>query len=316
MSRVIPFAFAGFAALHVAASLAADLPPDVLIQSDRVKITRADFEAELASVPVGLRTEFAASSERVSKMMNALLETKGLALQAREMGLERDPDVQARIAAQTDRVLAVARGEQIEREAEAAFERRRDEFLPRAREYYLTEKAKYTTPEQVRITHILVRTDKHTKEEALKIAQEARALVVADGADFAAIARKYSEDASVKSNGGSLGWINARQVDRAFWVGANALQKEGDISEPTLSSFGYHIIRLDGKKAVELLPFEKVKDQALAEVKRDYVKAAKAAALDGIFKDPTLQVNQPALDSLTTKMDPELFRRPGAAAPK
>jgi peptidyl-prolyl cis-trans isomerase C len=281
-----------------------------------VKITREEFEIELASVPPALRTEFAASNERVTRVMNGLLETKGLALQARQMGLDKDPDVQARIAAQTDKVLAIARSEQIEREAEAAFDRRRDEFVPRAREYYLTEKAKYTTPEQIRITHILVRTDKRSKEDALKIAQEARALVVADGAEFAAIARKYSEDPSVKSNGGTIGWINARQVDRELWVGANALQKQGDISEPILSSFGYHIIRLDGKKAAGLLPFDAVKDQALADVKRDYVKAAKTAVLDGIYKDPTLQVNQPALDSLTTKIDSEIYRRPGAAASK
>ena len=316
MSRFIAIALACLAALPIATSRAADLPPDVLVQSDRVKITRAEFEAELENVPAGLRTEFAASSERLTKVMNSLLETKTLALQARAQGLDKDPDVETRIALQTDHVLAIALNEKMEREAEAAFERRRDEFLGRAREYYLTDKAKYTIPEQVRVTHILVRTDKHSKEEALKLAQEVRTLAVADGADFIALARKYSEDASVKSNGGSIGWINARQVDRAFWAGAAALQKQGEISEPVLSSFGYHIIRLDGKKAAELQPFEAVKEQALADVKRDYVKAQKTALLDTIFKDSTLQVNQPALDSLTTKIDAELYRKAGAAAAK
>ncbi|HET7032460.1 MAG TPA: peptidyl-prolyl cis-trans isomerase, partial [Casimicrobiaceae bacterium] len=98
--------------------------------------------------------------------------------------------------------------------------------------------------------------------------------------------------------------------------GAAALQKQGDVSEPVLSSFGYHIIRLEGKKAAELQPFEAVKEQALTDVKRDYVKAAKAAALDDIFRDPTLQVNQPALDALTTKIDPELYRKAGTPASK
>src|SRR5262249_24261172 len=148
------------------------------------------------------------------------------------------------------------------------------------------------------------------------LAQEVRALAVADGADITAIARKYSDDPSVKSNGGTVGWLTARQVDRGFWTGAVALQKQGDVSEPVLSSFGYHIIRLDGKKAAELKPFEAVKEQALADVKRDYVKAQKTALLDTIFKDPTLQVNQEALDSLTTKIDAEIYRKAGAAVPK
>ncbi len=316
MSRLFAIALVGIAALQIAQSAAADLPPDVLVQSSRLKITRAEFDAELANVPAGLRTEFAANNDRVSKLMNSLLETKTLAGEARANGLDKDPEVQARIALQIDRVLAMARSEQIERDAEAAFDRRRDEFVGRARELYLLERAKYTTPEQVRVTHILIKTDKHTKEEALKIASEVRARVVADGADFAAVARQYSEDPSAKSNGGSLGWLAARQIDRAFWTGAIALQKQGDISEPVLTTFGYHIIRLDGKKAAELQPFDVVKEQALAEVKRDYVKGAKTAVLDQIFKDPTLQMNQPAIDSLTTKMDAETFRKAGAAVAK
>jgi parvulin-like peptidyl-prolyl isomerase len=314
MSRIFAAALAGLAALSIAEAGAADLPADVLVQTDRVKITRADVDAELANVPAGRRTEFAASSERMSKLMNTLLETKTLAVEARAKGLDKDPEVQARIAAQTERILALARSDQIEREAEAAFDRRRDEFVGVAREYYLTEKDKYTTPEQVSVAHILVRTDRHSKEEALKLAQEVRAQVVAAGADFASLARKYSEDPSAKSNGGSIGWVVARQVDKAFWTGAMALQKQGDVSEPILTQFGYHIIRLDGKKAAELQPFEKVKDRALAEVKQNYVKAEKNKVSEAIFKDPSLQLNQPAIDALVTKMDAEAFRKPGAAA--
>jgi parvulin-like peptidyl-prolyl isomerase len=224
--------------------------------------------------------------------------TKSLAGEARE-GLDKDPEVQAKIAQQIDRVLAVARSETDQSATRGGFRSPPRRFVGRAREIYLLDRAKYTTPEQVRVTHILIKTDKHTKEEALRIAAEVRARVVADGADFAALARQYSEDSSAKSNGGTLGWVAARQIDRAFWTGATALQKQGDISEPVLTTFGYHIIRLDGKKAAELQPFDVVKEQALAEVKRDYVKAAKIAVLDQIFKDPTLQLNQPAIDSLT-----------------
>lgn len=316
MSRPNSIAVIALVALNATCAAAAELPPDVLVQSSRVKITRAEFDAELANVPPALRTEFAANSERVSKVMNSLLEAKSLAYEARAQGLDKDPEVQARIAAQTDRVLALALGEKVEREVGAAFDRRRDEYLGRARELYLVDKAKYTTPEQVAVTHILIRTDKHSKDEALKIAQDVRARAVAPGADFAAVAREYSEDPTAKSNGGNIGWISVRQVDRAFWVGAWALQKQGDVTEPILTQFGYHIIRLDGKKTAELLPFEAVKEQALAEVKRDYIKQAKTEMLDRIYKDPGLQLNQPALDALTTTMDAEALRKAGAAAAK
>ena len=72
------------------------------------------------------------------------------------------------------------------------------QFVGVAREYYLTEKDKYTTPEQVSVAHVLIRADKRSREEALKLAQEIRSLAVADGADFTALARKYSARASIQ----------------------------------------------------------------------------------------------------------------------
>jgi peptidyl-prolyl cis-trans isomerase C len=245
-----------------------------------------------------------------------MLEVKTLAVDARAMGLDRDPEIQARIAMQVDKVLAVARSEQIEREAAAAFELRREEFLARAREMYLINKERFTIPEQVRAAHILIRTEKRDDKEALKLAQEIRARAVVDGADFTALARQYSEDPTAKTNGGNLGWFAARQMDPAFSTGAFALKKPGDISEPVLSSFGYHIIRLDERKPPQLQPYDAVKDAILAEVKRDYVTQVKNAARDAISRDTTLQVNQPAIDALVVRIDPEAIRNAGAVTPK
>ena len=316
MSRQIALAIVGFAALHAGFSGAADLPPDVLVKSSRVTITRADFDAELAGVRPELRAEFTASNERLSKLLNSMLEFKTLAAEARASGLDKDPMVQARIAAQLDRTLAAIRSEQIEREAGAAFERRRNDFVGRARELYLLEKDKYTLPPKVRATHILIRTGKRSKDEALKLATEVRARAVAPNADFAALALEYSEDPTVKANKGDVGWFDAKQVDRAFSKAAFALPKLGDISEPVLSSSGYHIIRLDGRKPAELQPFDAVKDQIMTDIKGEYVKTAKTAALDGIFRDPTLQLNQPAIDGLATNIDAEALHKAGAALAK
>ncbi len=170
MARQIVLAIVGCAALHAAGAISADLPPDVLVKSSRVTITRADFDAELALVPEELRSEFASSSERLSKLLNGMLESRTLAAEARASGLDKDPAVQARVAVQIDRTLATARRDQIEREAGAAFDRRREDFAGRAREMYLLDKDKYTVPPKVRATHILIRTEKRGKAEALKLA--------------------------------------------------------------------------------------------------------------------------------------------------
>jgi peptidyl-prolyl cis-trans isomerase C len=298
------------------AAAAADLPPDVLTQSSRTTLTRADFESELENVPAELRSEFVANAPRVSKMVNNMLEARTLAAEARANGLDKDPVIQRRIGLAVDRVLAHARAEQIEREAGAAFDRRREDFANRARELYAVNKAKYTVPEQIRAAHILVRSDKRGKEEALKLAREIRAKALADGADFAALAREFSEDRTAKTNGGDLGWFVAAKMDPTFSAGAFALRKTGEVSEPVLSSFGYHIIRLDARKPAEVPAFEAVKDRIMAEIRGEYVAGQKKAATDGIFGDPTLRVNQPAIDALMVKMDADAVRKAGAPATK
>jgi peptidyl-prolyl cis-trans isomerase C len=316
MSRKFTVAIAGAAALYVAHLTAAELPADVLTKSSRVTITRSDFDAELALVPPNVRNEFASSNERLTKLMNQMLETRTLAAEARANGLDKDPAVQSRIAAQTERMLALARVDQIEREAAAAFDRRRDEFAGRTREIYLTEKQKYTLPEQVRAAHILIRNDQRTSEEAQKLAQEVRAKALAASADFAALAREYSEDRSAKTNGGDLGWFAARQMDSAFSAAAFALKKPGEISEPVLSAYGYHIIRFEARKPAQLPPYDVVREAILADVKREYINTAKKAASEAIFRDPTLQWNQPALDALSGAMDSEAVRKAGATPAK
>ncbi len=248
--------------------------------------------------------------------MNSMLETKTLAVEARAQGLDKDPEVQARIAAQTDRVLAMARSEQIEREAEAAFDRRRDDFIGRAREIYLLDKAKYTAPEQVRVSA-------HPHQD--RQAQQGRGAEDRAGSSRARRRRRRGfQRAGAPILGGrerQVEWrqsgLDLRETGRSRVLDRGLRAAEAGRHQRTrLTSFGYHIIRLDGKKAAELQPFEAVKEQALAEVKRDYVKAAKNTVLDTIFKDPTLQMNQPAIDSLTTSMDSELFRKAGAAVGK
>lgn len=297
-------------------AVAAELPPDVLTQSDRATIRQADFNAELENVPPASRAEFVANATRVSKMINSMLETKTLAAEARANGLDKDPSVQQRVAVAIDRALAVARAEQIEREAAAAFERRREEFVSRAREIYLTNKAKFARPEQVRADHILVRTEKRGNEEALKLALEIRAKAMQSGADFAALAREYSEDPTAKSNGGNLGWFSAAQMEPRFSAAAFALTKPGEISEPVLTSFGYHIIRLNERKAGEIPTFEAVRESVLDDVKREYITTQKNAATDGIFRDPTLKLNQAAIDGLVGKYDSEAVKRAGSVAGK
>ncbi|HLZ07372.1 MAG TPA: peptidylprolyl isomerase, partial [Chloroflexota bacterium] len=91
-----------------------------------------------------------------------------------------------------------------------------------------------TTAEQVHARHILVKTE----AEALAAKKE-----LDGGADFAAVAAKYSIDTGSKDKGGDLGWFSRGMMIPEFEQAAFTLQP-GTISAPVKSSYGYHLIEV------------------------------------------------------------------------
>jgi len=106
---------------------------------------------------------------------------------------------------------------------------------------------KLPSPE-IRASHILVATE----DEAKKILDEIKA-----GKDFAELAKKYSTDKASKDNGGDLGYFGKGTMDPEFEKAAFAL-KQGEVSQPVKTQFGYHIIKVTGERAS--LGFDDVKD--------------------------------------------------------
>ncbi len=97
------------------------------------------------------------------------------------------------------------------------------------------------------------------ESEAKAKADEAYALVMADGADFAAIAEKYSSGPSA-GKGGDIGIFTADRMAEEFSDTAFKLSP-GQISKPVKTKFGYHIIKFTGRWAAGDLPLDALKDQ-------------------------------------------------------
>lgn len=96
---------------------------------------------------------------------------------------------------------------------------------------------------QTRARHILIKTSELlSASEALRRVEQLRERI-AQGADFAEMARAHSEDIGSAANGGSLGWVNPSQTVPEFEKAMNAL-KPGDLSAPVRSPFGIHLIQV------------------------------------------------------------------------
>lgn len=132
----------------------------------------------------------------------------------------------------------------------------------RISEYYQSHLSEFQEPETVHARHILIRPEGEG-EDAWKKAQE-RALGVlrkaqAPGADFAALAREFSEDPGSKENGGDLGWFERGRMVKEFEEAVFAMQP-GEVKGPVRSQFGFHIIRLEGKRPPRQKPLAEVQD--------------------------------------------------------
>ncbi len=278
-----------------------------LLENRWARVTTADYEAELMRLPPDIRGGFATNGKRVYELLARLLTTKSLAAQARAANLDKDPELQDRLALEIDRLHAGLQIRKIEEAAGRAFDARRAQFEARAREIYLSRRDSYRVPEQVAASHILFDTKKHSKEEALKLAQETRTKILA-GADFNEVAKQLSDDPSAQRNSGRLDYFDKPKMDPAFADAAFALKHVGDVSEPVLSTFGYHLIRLDGRKSASLTAFEEVKDSIITQERARYIDEQREVALSPIRNDPDTKVDQAAIDALIVKTGPEQLR--------
>jgi peptidyl-prolyl cis-trans isomerase C len=144
-----------------------------------------------------------------------------------------------------------------------------------ARKFYDQNPDKFTKPETVKASHILLSVDqKATAEEKKKARENAEKLrkELAAGADFAALAKANSSDPS-SQQGGDLGYFGKGQMVPAFETAAFAL-KPGEISEVVETQFGYHIIKLTEKKAAEKVEFKEARPRIEEYLKNQKVGAA------------------------------------------
>src|SRR5436190_3683271 len=161
----------------------------------------------------------------------------------------------------------------------------------------------YTTPEQVRASHILLKTegkdDATVKAKAEEILKQAKA-----GADFADLAKKNSEDEQSAKNGGDLDYFGRGRMVPEFDQAVFAMQPN-QISDLVKTQYGYHIIKLVDKKAAttrtlaevrqqigDQLAYEKAQSQAADLAQKLEKQISKPADLDKVGKAQGLAVQE------------------------
>jgi len=156
--------------------------------------------------------------------------------------------------------------------------------------YYDQHRDEYRVPDQVKVSHILIKTPLAApggKEDEKGIA-DARAKAedvlkqVKGGGDFAKLAEKYSDDPGSAKNGGELGWIGRGRTVPEFEKAAFSLGK-GQTSDLVKSSYGFHIIHVEDKQAAGLKTLAEVKGEIEEKVKQEKLAHATEAAANSLL---------------------------------
>jgi len=192
--------------------------------------------------------------------------------------------------------------EMLEKEMETglAVEKLIDKYAPTeevtdadARAYYDDNSAQFQQPERVKASHILLKAESTDTDQVKAVARkEAESLVaqLAQGADFAELAREHSACPS-SQKGGDLGFFQRGQMVKPFEDAAFALDV-GEVSGIVETQFGYHIIKVTDREDGRTVPFDEAKDNIKAmldgqrkqEAMKTYTDQLKAAA-DIQFKE-------------------------------
>lgn len=277
----------------------------ILATNKWTTVTKADFEQEIARIPKDQQFQYLASAERVARTVEGILVMKTLAAQAREAGVHEEAAVKAEVAAATERILARHRTERAESAMVVP------DLAKRAEELYKSDPRKYSEKDVVHAMHILVDARCRSADAAKARALEARAEVAA-GKPFAEVARKYSDDPSAAKNGGDLGPILKDNLSPAFVEAAVAL-KPGELSEPVLTNFGYHVIRLESVRKGRQYSFGEVRESIIAELRDDWMKQQRKEFVQAITSDPNLKLDLDAIQALKTNVNAPVPqpKRPG-----
>ncbi len=162
------------------------------------------------------------------------------------------------------------------------------------RDQFEAQKARFISPEQRQVSHILIQVAADASEAEIETARQTAedlSIRAREGEDFATLAIENSQDSGSAASGGDLGWVESGVMVQAFENAMYELSMEAPISEPVQTGFGWHVIQLKDIRESTGMSFE----EARATLVREYEEENAARAfleqadrlVDLIYEDPT-----------------------------
>ena len=230
------------------------LPPPntVVARVDGTELHLSDVEAAQQSLPPQAQK---LPLEQIYPMLLDRLVDGALITEAgRKERLEQDPELQVRLKRYEDRLIQEAYLNQAIKAAETEGQ------LKARYQSFVKDKA---GQEEVHAQHILVKTEDEAKSVIAELDK---------GADFGELAKKYSTDPSA-SSGGDLGYFGHDDMVAAFADAAFALPKGQYSKTPVKTEFGWHVIKVEDRRAGKPPSFEEAREQLSRDLAHEIIDA-------------------------------------------
>jgi len=245
-------------------------------------ITDQDFKKEVETLPPYLRP-MAETAEGKKELLDTMIVREIIMQQAKKDGLDKSPAVAEKMEELKQRVIVEAfLKKKIEEQANIS-----DADMQK---FYDQNKDKFKSSDQVRASHILVK-DETAAQEILG--------QVKKGGKFEELAKKHSIDAA-GAKGGDLGWFGKGSMIPEFEKVVFSM-KEGEISSVVKTQFGYHIIKLTGKRPAGTRSFEESKELIKAKLLPEKQQEIFTKLKDELKKGAKLSIKEEVLKGIQIK---------------
>lgn len=262
-------------------AIAAD--QDVIARMGDITITQTEARELAKSLPAEAR-----GAQELEKLIRTEIIRRGVAAQARKQSFDKKPEVAARMDQAAEQALVTSYMNVIA-QPPAGFPS--EELLKKA---YEANKSALMAPPRVKLSQIFI---PGMDDKARKLSEEVAKQAQRKGADFAALARKYSKHAPSADKGGELGWASETELAPAFRQALQGAAK-GAVSDPVAGTQGWHLLKLEDRKEAELQSFDKVRDALARSLRLRKAAEIERAYLDGMLERTPISLNGLALDGL------------------
>ena len=187
----------------------------------------------------------------------------------------------------------------------------------RAKEWFEANQESMAIPASYRASHVfLTRHDSKKPDRETEIREAHRRLVAGQEA-FSSMAARMSEDERSKKIGGDLGWFTSDRMPPDFMAAVVKL-KSGELSEPTLTKLGWHVIQLTETKPPRIPSFEEVQSEILAMLQTE-MRTAAVQSLMSELRNKSMRPTQflfyykDAIEKAVPAEGPEMNPKPNGA---